>query len=181
MPLTWNTTGSRTRALLLGAALLLVGCGAVTRPDGGAGLLPVGALAPNFEARDAKGGRVMLADAGGSHRIVYFYPKDGTPGCTKEACAFRDAYDEYRTRGVVIFGVSSDSEESHEAFRKTHSLPFPLAADPGGAIQRAYGVPSRLGFASRVSFLVGKEGRVERVWKDVDPLVHARDVLSAVK
>ena len=154
---------------------------AARRPDGGSGLLPVGAVAPDFEARDATGATVHLSDSGGSPRVVYFYPKDETPGCTKEACAFRDAYDKYRARGVVVFGVSRDSTQSHEEFRKHHALPFPLAADESGAVQKAYGVPSRLGHAARVSFLVGRDGHIERVWPDVDPVVHAGDVLDAVK
>jgi thioredoxin-dependent peroxiredoxin len=173
--------GAFGRAAALSASVLLSACGATQRPDGGSGLLPVGAVAPNFEARDAAGKVVTLADSAGRPRVVYFYPKDETPGCTKEACAFRDAYGKYEARGVVVFGVSHDTEESHAAFRKHHSLPFPLVADEHGAVQRAYGVPSRLGFASRVSFLVGRDGRVERVWKDVDPVIHAADVLAAVK
>jgi peroxiredoxin Q/BCP len=176
-----SSSAALARVATLSAAVLLSACGATQRPDGGSGLLPVGAVAPNFEARDEAGNVVTLADSAGSPRVVYFYPKDETPGCTKEACAFRDAYDKYKARGVVIFGVSHDTEESHAAFRKHHSLPFPLVADVSGAVQRAYGVPSRLGFAARVSFLVGRDGHVERVWKDVDPVVHAADVLSAVK
>ena len=93
-------------------AFLLIACAATTRPDGGKGLLPVGATAPDFEARDPSGAVVRLSSAEGSPRVVYFYPKDETPGCTKEACAFRDAFDRYRARGVVIYGVSRDSLKS---------------------------------------------------------------------
>lgn len=151
------------------------------RPDGGSGLLAVGATAPELTARDARGATVHLSDFAASPRVVYFYPKDETPGCTKEACAFRDSYDKYQARGVVIFGVSRDSEASHDAFRKNHTLPFPLVADENGAVQKAYGVPSRLGHAARVSFLVGRDGKIAHVWPDVDPVAQASDVLDYVK
>jgi peroxiredoxin Q/BCP len=163
------------------AALSLTACGSTTRPDGGKGLLPVGAAAPDFEAQDPSGAPILLSSASGSPRVVYFYPKDETPGCTKEACAFRDAFDRYRDKGVIIFGVSRDSAESHREFQQHHSLPFALAADESGAVQTAYGVPSRLGHAARVTFLVGRDGRVVKVFPNVDPAVHANEVLDAVK
>lgn len=162
----------------LAALLLAVGCGPVVRPDGGVGLLPVGASAPDFEARDAKGQSIRFSTTGGT-RVVYFYPKDDTPGCTKEACAFRDAFDRYTEKGITIFGVSGDSHESHEEFRKEHALPFPLAADESGSIRKAYGVSSTFGMPSRVTFLVDEQGKVRRVFSDVDPAVHADEVLAA--
>jgi thioredoxin-dependent peroxiredoxin len=165
---------------LAAMALLVVAC-ATRRPDGGTGLVPAGTAAPDFAARDAQGKVVRLSAFAGSPRVVYFYPKDETPGCTKEACAFRDAYEKYRARGVEIFGVSHDSQASHDAFRAAHRLPFPLAADEDGSVQRAYGVPSRLGYAARVSFLVGRDGKVEHVFDKVDPVVHADEVLALVK
>jgi peroxiredoxin Q/BCP len=144
-------------------------------------VLSAGAVAPAFEARDAAGKVVRFSEFAGKSRVVYFYPKDETPGCTKEACAFRDAFDKYGQQGVVLFGVSRDSEESHKKFREHHSLPFALAADENGNVQKAYGVPSKMGvLASRVTFLVGKDGKVERVWENVDPGVHAAEVLAAV-
>jgi peroxiredoxin Q/BCP len=160
--------------------LALAACGSTTRPDGGKGLLAVGAVAPDFEARDPGGAVVRLSSAAGSSRVVYFYPKDETPGCIKEACAFRDAFDKFRGRGVVIFGVSRDSAESHRQFQTHHALPFALAADEDGAIQTAYGVPSRLGHSARVTFVVGGDGRIVRVFPDVDPAIHANEVLAAV-
>jgi peroxiredoxin Q/BCP len=151
------------------------------RPDGGEGVLPVGTAAPDFEGRDAAGKTVRLSEFAGKDRVVYFYPKDETPGCTKEACAFRDAFTKYTDRGVVLFGVSRDSEESHAKFREHHSLPFALVADENGSVQKAYGVPSKMGvLASRVTFLIGKDGKVEHVWENVDPGVHAAEVLAAV-
>ena len=162
------------------AFVALAACGSTTRPDGGKGLLGVGAMAPDFEAHDPGGTPVRLSSAAGSPRVVYFYPKDETPGCIKEACAFRDAFDKFRGRGVVIFGVSRDSAESHRQFQTHYTLPFALAADEGGAVQAAYGVPSRLGHAARVTFLVGRDGHVVRVFPDVDPAIHATEVLAAV-
>ena len=146
-------------------------------------LLPVGAVAPEVAGRDAQGGAVKLsAEAqAGRYAVVFFYPKDDTPGCTREACAFRDAFAKYSAAGVTIFGVSRDSEDSHRAFRDKHSLPFPLVADTSGAVQRAYHVPDGFpGVAKRVSFLVGPDGKIARVWPDVDPSVHAADVLGAI-
>ena len=144
-------------------------------------MLPVGASAPDLVGRDAAGKTLHLSEQRGKPSIVYFYPKDETPGCTKEACAFRDAFDRFNARGVTIFGVSRDSEASHAQFRSQHNLPFPLVADESGAVQTAYGVPSRLGKAARVSFLIDAHGRVARVWPDVDPALHANEVLAAAE
>lgn len=168
------------RALLGFAIALSAGCGPVIRPDGGSGLLPVGAIAPDLVGTTADGRQIHLAAARGNAAIVYFYPKDGTPGCTKEACAFRDAFSGYQERRVMIFGVSRDSTEIHADFRERHQLPFPLVADEDGAVARAYGVSSPLGMSARVTFLVGPDGRVARVWPDVDPAVHATQVLSVI-
>jgi peroxiredoxin Q/BCP len=146
-------------------------------------LLPVGAAAPEVAGRDARGVAVTLSaeTRAGRYSIVFFYPKDDTPGCTREACAFRDAFARYDAAGVTIFGVSRDSEDSHRAFRDKYSLPFPMVADTSGAVQRAYHVPDGFpGVAKRVSFLVGPDGKIARVWPDVDPGVHATDVLAAI-
>lgn len=159
-------------------ALTLGGCGATRRPDGGEGLLAVGADAPNLSAVDQNGATHKLADEKGHPVIVYFYPKDGTPGCTKEACAFRDAWDKFKNANVQVFGVSEDDAKSHEEFAKEQKLPFPILADPNGDWLRAFGVPSRLGMASRVSFLIDANGKVVKVYPDVDPGVHADEVLK---
>jgi len=142
--------------------------------------LPVGAPAPEVIGVGHDGRPATLSSVRGHAAVVYFYPKDETPGCTHEACAFRDAFGKYEERHVTIFGVSRDSEASHEQFRANHSLPFPLVADEDGSVARAYGVSSTLGMASRVTFLVGKDGRIAHVWPNVDPGVHAREVLAAV-
>lgn len=154
------------------------GCGDVTRADGNHGLLRVGASAPDFNARDAQGRPIRFTGTRGI-RVVYFYPKDGTPGCTKEACAFRDSFTRYSDNHISVFGVSGDSEESHEHFRKQHALPFPLAADVSGSIAQSYGVATRIGMPARVTFIVDAEGKVKRVFEDVDPAVHADQILAA--
>jgi thioredoxin-dependent peroxiredoxin len=170
------------RTLLLSIAVLGASACATSRPDGGSGLLPVGADAPDFEARDASDQPLKLSSAQGKLAVVYFYPKDETPGCTKQACELRDAYEDYQKNDVLIFGVSRDSQESHRKFRESHQLPFPLVADESGAVQEAYGVPSKLpGMASRVSFLVDRKGKIAKVWPDVDPALHAEQVLSAAR
>ena len=159
--------------------MLGVACGPVKRPDGGTGLLPVGATAPDFEGRDVTGKSVRLSDVRGHTAVVYFYPKDETPGCTHEACAFRDAFSRYEAKSIAVFGISRDSSKSHDEFRTHHSLPFSLVADEDGSVDRAYGVPSVLGMSKRVTFLVGPDGKVAHVWPDVDPAVHADQVLGA--
>src|SRR5690349_7867155 len=156
----------------------LTGCGATTRPDGGNGLLPVGTAAPDLSAVDQNGAKHKLADERGHAVIVYFYPKDATPGCTKEACAFRDSWDRFQKANVQVFGVSSDDQKSHEAFSKEQKLPFPILADPDHAWSKAFGVTTRLGMASRVSFLLDGKGKVAKVYPDVDPAIHADEVLK---
>jgi peroxiredoxin Q/BCP len=163
----------RTRFAIGLCSALLGSCGPVARPDGGSGLLPVGAIAPDITGKRADGSSARLSAMRGHPAVVYFYPADETPGCTKEACAFRDAFKSYEAQHVTIFGVSRDSEQSHAAFRAKHALPFPLVSDQDGKVAQAYGVSSTLGHASRVTFLVGADGKVARVWPDVDPGVHA--------
>lgn len=164
------------------ALLALLGAcgGPVHRPDGGDGMLGSGSVAPDFVATDATGHAVQLAGTRGAPSVVYFYPKDETPGCTKEACAFRDAWDQLAAAHVSVFGVSHDSAASHALFQEKFKLPFPLAADPDGTISRAYGVRSTLGMAERVTFLVGPDGRIAKVYPNVDPAVHVAELLRDV-
>jgi thioredoxin-dependent peroxiredoxin len=152
--------------------------GTVKRPDGGFGLLPAGAPAPEVVGRAANGEEVRLSSLRGKPVVVYFYPQDETPGCTKEACAFRDAWKQLERADIAIVGVSTNSEERHRAFQLKHQLPFPLASDDSGAIGASYGVPKNLWGYDRVSFLVGRDGRVARAWPAVDPGVHAHDVID---
>ncbi|MBI1947183.1 MAG: peroxiredoxin [Deltaproteobacteria bacterium] len=160
---------------LLPAAL---GCGTVA---GGARatLLAPGTVAPPIAALDQTGATRTLQEFRGRPLIVFFYPRDGTPGCTREACAFRDAWQRYQQAGVAIVGVSTDSVAAHARFAAEHRLPFALLADPDATIARDYGVDLTFGLAERVSFLIDGEGRIARVFPDVDPGVHAAEVLAA--
>lgn len=166
--------------LSVGAAPVLVaaGCGQTQRPDGGEGLLPAGAAAPTLEATAHDGTAVAIGEPGGSPVVVYFYPKDQTPGCTREACAFRDVWAKYQSAGVGVVGVSADSAQSHREFADEHGLPFPLVADEKGEWARAFGVPTMAGMTKRVSFLVDASGTIAKVYPDVDPGVHADQVLQ---
>ncbi len=145
---------------------------------GSSKLLAVGAVAPDFSATTKAGEPIMLSSL---HEpvVVYFYPKDETPGCTKEACAFRDAWAKFEAKHVGLIGVSRDTQQSHREFVKSHNLPFPLAADEDGKIAASYGVSSTMGFTERVSFLVNAEGKIVKVWPKVDPAIHADEVLGA--
>jgi peroxiredoxin Q/BCP len=154
------------------AAALALGCGSTSS------LLAVGSPAPDVSAPDQAGKAHRVADERGHALVVYFYPKDATPGCTKEACAFRDAWDRYQKAGVQIFGVSADDQKSHEAFAKEQKLPFPILADPGHAWSSAFGVSTKLGMASRVSFLIDPAGKIAKVYPNVDPALHADEVLK---
>lgn len=162
-------------AVLLPAAL---GCGTVA---GGArsALLPPGAVAPHVEAADQSGTTRTLAEYRGRPVVIFFYPRDGTPGCTKEACTFRDAWPRYQQAGVAIVGISTDGVQAHARFADEHKLPFALLADTDAAIARAYGVDVTFGLTKRVSFLIDAEGRIARVFPNVDPGVHATEVLEA--
>lgn len=147
-------------------------------------LLPVGAAAPDFEARRLDGSSLRLSDLRGRFVLVYFYPKDMTPGCTTEACTLNDGLDELSESGADVIGVSFDTWQSHQRFQARHNLRFPLAADDDHEISAAYGVGKMLGIlpvASRVSFLVDQEGRIAQVWSKVRPGAHAREVLDAVR
>lgn len=112
--------------------------------------------------------------------VLFFYPKDGTPGCTKEACAFRDQWKRFDASGAVVIGVSRDSVEKHRAFAEEHRLQFPLLSDDDGTICRSYGVSSTLGMASRVTFVIDRGGVIARTFDDVSPATHANEVLAAV-
>ncbi len=149
-------------------------------------LLPVGAVAPQFSYSDADGFPRSTADLAGKPFLVYFYPKDNTPGCTAEACSLRDAWPDFGKLGLFVIGVSFDDEDSHERFRKRHRLPFGLASDEDKKIARAFGVyqPRQLlhqllPFPRRVSFLIDKAGLVAQVFPEVNPARHADEVLRA--
>ena len=125
-----------------------------------------GSLAPNFTLPSQSGKMVSLRDFFGKKPVIlFFYPKDDTPGCNKQACAFRDGYKEFGKLDAEVIGISSDSVESHKRFAEMHSLPFPLLSDEGGKVRKLYGVPSTFGlFPGRVTYVVNAEGTVGRVF-----------------
>jgi len=145
-----------------------------------------GSVAPNFAAKDANGETVRLKDLRGQKVVLYFYPKDDTPGCTKEACSFRDAFADFKKREIKVLGVSTDSEASHKKFAAKYKLPFTLLADPDHSIADAYGVYGEKKFmgrtymgVKRITFLIDEKGKVKKVFEKVKPEEHARDVLEA--
>ena len=143
--------------------------------------LAVGSPAPTIQLLDQNEELKSLQDFHGQPLVVYFYPKDNTPGCTTEACAFRDAWDRYTDAGVAIVGVSTDDSASHRAFAEEHNLPFTLLADTNSTLLHAFGLKARLGFAPRVSFLVDDNGTIRAVYPDVDPALHANEILDDAK
>ena len=142
----------------------------------------VGAPAPEFELTSDSGERVSLASLRGKQIVLYFYPKDDTPGCTVEACGLRDHYDRIRELGAEVLGVSMDDAESHRKFTGKFNLPFALVADVDAKIAEAYGVyNAERKTARRVTFLIDEKGNIQRVFDPVKPDVHPREVLDALK
>jgi peroxiredoxin Q/BCP len=144
----------------------------------------VGNAAPDFSLMDQDGTTHSLADYRKHWVVLYFYPKDDTPGCTTEACNFRDDFISVQQLGAEILGVSIDSRESHARFSTKHKLPFPLLADTGGRVARQYGALSGmwpLRFASRHTFLIDPQGRIAKIYRKVDPKTHSREVIADLK
>ena len=149
--------------------------------------LKAGDIAPEFSAATSGGGRVALADCKGKNVVLYFYPRDDTPGCTKEACAFRDHFADFKKKGAVVLGVSTDPVKSHDKFAVKYKLPFTLLADEDKQIVQDYGVWGEKSFMGRkyqgthrVTFLIGPEGRIKKIWPKVKPDKHAEEVLAAL-
>jgi peroxiredoxin Q/BCP len=149
-------------------------------------LLKAGQKAPDFRTQmvTADGVKdVTLSDFRGKKVVLYFYPKDFTPGCTKEACAFRDGYAKYDQAGIVLLGCSVDPLDKHQAFIKKYGLPFPLLLDPGKKIAKEYGVANGipvLGLDRRITYVIGEDGTILRVFTRVDPSSHATQVLNVL-
>jgi peroxiredoxin Q/BCP len=149
--------------------------------------LKAGDVAPEFTVITSGGGKISLADFKGQNVILYFYPRDDTPGCTKEACAFRDGFADFKKRGAVVLGVSPDSVKSHDKFVEKFKLPFALLADEDKKIVTAYGVWGEKSFMGRkylgvfrVTFLIGPDGCIKKIWPLVKPDEHAAEVLAAL-
>ena len=149
-------------------------------------MLKEGNAAPAFKTTDASGETVNLKDFRGKKVVLYFYPKDDTPGCTKEACSFRDAFSKFKKQGITILGVSPDSEKSHQKFVAKYKLPFTLLADTDHSIADAYGVYGEKKFMGRTymgihrtTFLIDEKGKIKKVFEKVKPEDHADEVLGA--
>ena len=151
------------------------------RTQSSKGKIQVGDRAPAFSLQTQTGATVSLADfLGKSVVVLYFYPKDHTPGCTAEACSFRDSYEVFKEAGAEVIGVSADSEESHRQFASKHRLPFLLLSDKQGVLRKLYGVPAVMGILlGRVTFVIDKEGIVRHVFSDV--LNAQRHITEALK
>jgi peroxiredoxin Q/BCP len=134
---------------------------------------------PDIQFVTEGGKRLAAGDLGGRKTVLYFYPKDDTPGCTKEACAFRDRMGDYEEAGIQVYGVSLDSPESHRRFREKYNLNFPLLTDEGGRAAEALGVLREGGEkANRVTFLLDADGRMAKVYPEVSPETHADEILE---
>jgi thioredoxin-dependent peroxiredoxin len=146
-----------------------------------------GKPAPDFELTNDSGEPVRLSDLRGQTVVLYFYPKDDTPGCTTEACEFRDAYDVFRDRGAEVLGVSPDDVASHGKFKTKHELPFTLLADPDHSVADKYGVWGERTYAgksymgiNRSTFIIDRDGKIARAMIGIKPAGHAADVLAAL-
>src|SRR5215510_14331236 len=148
----------------------------------GAGL-KVGQKAPDFTVLNDQGQKVKLSDFRGKKVVLYFYPKDDTPGCTKEACAFRDQYEDLKDAGAEVIGVSSDGEAAHDKFATKYRLPFVLLADRGGAVRKQFGVPATLGLLpGRVTFVIDRQGVVRHVFNSqFQATKHVEEAITALR
>src|SRR5678815_1058000 len=146
-------------------------------------MLKEGSTAPAFKTTDANGETVSLKDLRGQKVVLYFYPKDDTPGCTKEACSFRDSYQSFTDAGAEVVGVSSDDGASHQKFAEKFHLPFTLVSDTGGSVRKRYGVPATLGLLpGRVTFVIDRDGIVRHVFNSqLQATKHVDEALGVIK
>ena len=147
--------------------------------------LTEGMPAPKFEGKDQNGNSIKLSDYTGKKVVLYFYPKDNTPGCTAEACSLRDNYQELISKGFIVLGVSPDSEKSHKGFSEKYNLPFPLIADPEKKILEAYGAygekvmyGKKVTGVIRTTFIIDEKGKIEKVIRKVDTKEHAPQIFK---
>ncbi len=150
-------------------------------------MLEAGSEAPDFTLEDDEGRKVSLSSFKGRTVVLYFYPKDDTPGCTKEACGFRDAYDDFLAKGAAVVGVSPDKAASHARFKSKHGLPFVLLADPDHAVLSAYGAWGEKSMYGkkyegvlRSTVIIGPDGTIRRAFPKVSPEGHAAEILAAL-
>lgn len=150
--------------------------------------LPSGTLAPDFILPDENGVPRRLSEFRGQPLVLYFYPKDDTPGCTVEACGFRDDYTEYLRAGILVIGISPDSPASHARFKQKHRLPFSLLADEDHKVCEQYGVWGKKRFMGRnyegvlrTTFVIDRQGQIVKVFEDVRPAEHSAEVLAAIR
>jgi peroxiredoxin Q/BCP len=151
-------------------------------------MLNIGDQAPDFTLKNDAGEDVSLSALRGKPVILYWYPRDDTPGCTVEACSFRDAYAEFQHAGAVVLGVSTDNTRSHQKFKTKYSLPFPLLSDPDHQVAEQYGVWGPKKFMgrefegiNRITYLIDADGIVKQVWPKVKPEGHADEILQALQ
>lgn len=150
-------------------------------------MLEAGTKAPEIVLNDKDGNKVKLSDFKGQRVVVYFYPRDNTPGCTRQACAFRDEFAEYKKLGIQVIGVSKDSEASHQRFAEKNELPFILLADPELKAIKDYDVWQEKKMYGKVSmgvvrstYLIGADGMIEKVWKKAKPDTNAKEILEYI-
>ena len=150
-------------------------------------MLEEGTKAPEIVLNDKDGNEVKLSDFAGERVVVYFYPKDNTPGCTRQACAFRDEFEEYKALNIPVIGISKDSEASHTKFASKHELPFILLADPELKAIQAYDVWQEKKLYGKVSmgvvrttYLIGEDGIIQKVWKKAKPDTNAGEILEYI-
>lgn len=148
-------------------------------------MLNPGDRAPDFTLPDADGNLITLSHLRGQKVVLYFYPRDNTPGCTKEACGFRDLYNQYQENNMIVLGVSADDPASHTKFMKKYQLPFPLLVDEGGKIASLYGSYGLKKFMGkefmglfRHTFIIDEEGQIEKIYRKVKPELHAAEILQ---
>jgi len=149
--------------------------------------LAVGDKAPTFSLKNGEGKTVKLADFKGKKVVVYFYPKDNTPGCTKEACGFRDDFAQFKKKGIEVIGISPDDEKSHQKFATKFELPFTLLADPDHEVADKYGVWAEKNMygrkywgIKRTTFIIDEEGKIQEIYDKVNTNTHSQDILKTI-
>jgi peroxiredoxin Q/BCP len=149
--------------------------------------LSVGKKAPAFNLKDAEGNTVKLSDFKGKKLVIYFYPRDMTPGCTKEACSFRDDWAEIKKRGVQVVGVSADNQASHQKFIEKYALPFPLLSDPDHSMMESYGAWGEKSMYGkkfmgilRITYVIDEAGKIAHIFKKVKTDIHSQEVLKVI-